>query len=129
MLLAPPLAYATEAAAPGVSPGTMFQTFAGLIFLLALFIGAAWLARRLGATGMLNGKGPLKMVGGLSISPRERILLVEIEDTWLVIGIVPGQIRTLHTLPKGSLPAAIAEEGKFGHWLQQFTNKKIDADR
>jgi flagellar protein FliO/FliZ len=30
-------------------------------------------------------------------------VLVEVGDTWIVVGLVPGQIRTLHTLPKGEL--------------------------
>lgn len=106
----------------------MLQTFAGLAFILALFICAAWLARRLGAgNGMLNGKGPLKVVGGLVVSPRERILVVEIEDTWLIVGVAPGQMRTLHTLPKGSLPATTDDDKKFGHWLQQFRSKPDNA--
>jgi flagellar protein FliO/FliZ len=37
------------------------------------------------------------------IGNRERIVLVEVADTWIVVGLVPGQIRTLHTLPKGEL--------------------------
>jgi len=121
--------FAAEASAtPGVSLGTMVQTFLGLIFILALFLGAAWLARRLGAGNAFAGnKGPLKIVGGVSLSPRERILLLEIEGTWLVVGVSPGQMRTLHTLPKGTLPPPAGKEGQFGHWLQQFRNRHDDA--
>lgn len=43
----------------------------------------------------------MKVVGGVALGPRERIVLLEIGDEWLVIGIVPGQIRTLHRLAKG----------------------------
>lgn len=126
--LLPLQAVAAEAATvPGVSFGTMMQTFAGLLFILALFIGAAWLARRLGVGNALAaGKGPMKVVGGLAISPREKILLVEIEETWLVVGVSPGQMRTLHTLPKGTLPAESGEQPAFAHWLQQFRNQKTD---
>jgi len=114
--------------APGVSLGTMMQTFLGLIFILALFLGAAWLARRLGAGNAFAGnRGPLKIVGGVSISPRERILLIEIEETWLIVGVGPGQMRTLHALPKGSLPPPDGTDGQFGHWLQQFRKKHDDA--
>ncbi len=82
----------------------------------------------MGAGRIIQGNGPLKIVGGLSISPRERILLVEVEDTWLVIGVGPGQMRTLHTLPKGHIPPATGEDGKFGHWLQQFRSKQHNAE-
>ena len=58
------------------------------------------------------------------ISARERILLVEVGESWLVIGIVPGQIKTLHTLPKGELPLPAAGDGAFGQWLKQFAERK-----
>ena len=125
-LALPSLATAADAA-PGVSAGTALQTFLGLVFILALFLAAAWLARRMGAGRIIQGNGPLKIVGGLSISPRERILLVEVEDTWLVIGVGPGQMRTLHTLPKGNIPPPDGDDGKFGHWLQQFRSKQHNA--
>jgi flagellar protein FliO/FliZ len=35
--------------------------------------------------------------------PASASCCVEIGDTWIVVGLVPGQIRTLHTLPKGEL--------------------------
>jgi flagellar protein FliO/FliZ len=113
---------------PGVSAGTMLQTFLGLILILVLFLGAAWLARRLGAGNAFPGsRGPLKVVGGISLSSRERILLLEIEETWLVVGVGPGQMRTLHTLPKGSLPPPDGTDSPFGHWLQQFRKKHDNA--
>ena len=57
------------------------------------------------------------------ISVRERIVLVEVEDTWIVIGIVPGQIKTLLTLPKGEIPATDSDEKPFGQWLKQMTER------
>lgn len=101
---------------------TMVQTFAALALLLALFVGAAWLMKRLnGGRPLGAGQGPLRIVGALSLGPRERLLLVEIGETWLVVGVSPGQMRTLHTLPKGSLPpAATSGEGQFNQWLRHF---------
>ena len=116
---------------PGVSFSTMLQTFFGLALILALFVGAAWLLRRMnGSSGLLGNNGPLRIIGGLPVGTRERIVLVEIEDTWLVIGIAPGQMRTLHVLPKGSLPApASGNDGQFGQWLRQFKDKHDEAKR
>jgi flagellar protein FliO/FliZ len=58
------------------------------------------------------------------IGSRERIVLVEIGDTWLVVGLVPGQIRTLHTLPKGELQPAGDGERPFAQWLKQIAERK-----
>lgn len=115
---------ADEAASqvPGVSFASMLQTFAGLALVLALFVGTAWLVHRLnGGRPLAGGSGPMRVVGTLPVSPRERILLIEIEDTWLVVAVSPGQMRTLHTQPRGELPpGAAVNEGQFAHWLQRF---------
>lgn len=64
-------------------------------------MGTAWLARKVSG-GKGFGQGGMKVIGGVALGPREKLILVEVGDTWLVIGLVPGQIRTLHQLPKGS---------------------------
>ena len=58
----------------------------------------------------------------LMAGARERILLVEVGDSWLVVGVVPGQIKTLHTLPKGELPA-VSGDKPFGQWLKQISER------
>ncbi len=126
--LSPALAFAnTEGAAPGLSSGTFMQAFFGLILIVALIVGLAWFARKL-TGGQAFGQGGLKIVGGVALGPRERLVLVEVGDEWLVVGIVPGQIRTLHRLPKGSLAEmAPAVDKPFAHWLKQVTERRRDA--
>lgn len=112
--------------APGVSSSSFLQAFLGLLIIVALLIGAAWFARKM-TGGQGFGKGGMRIVGGLAIGPRERIVLVEVGENLLVIGIVPGQIRKLHTLPKGeitNLPASNLTEKPFAHWLKKMTEKR-----
>jgi flagellar protein FliO/FliZ len=112
---------------PGVSIATMLQTFVGLAIILGLFVGAAWLVRRInGGKTFMAGAGPLRILSSLPVGARERIVLIEIEDTWLIVGIAPGQVQTLHTLPKGTLPSGSPEGGQFGHWLKQFREQRKD---
>jgi len=128
-LLQPLAAIAAEPSPPpGVSFATMMQTFAGLALILGLFVGAAWLLRRMnGGKSFAASNGPMRIVSSLPVGARERIILLELEDTWLVVGIAPGEIRTLHTLPRGSLPADSQENGQFGQWLKQFREHPNDA--
>jgi len=112
---------AETAATPGIPLATMLQTVAGLALILGLFVGAAWIARRLAPGGLVRRDGAtLRIVDMLPLSPRERILVIEVEDTWLVVAVGPGQMRTLHTMPKGSLPTATPHGPAFGHWLQRY---------
>lgn len=70
----------------------------------------------------------MKIVGGVVLGQRERIVLLEVGDQWLVIGIVPGQIRTLHRMGKGATPTTNATantaEKPFTQWLQSITARR-----
>jgi len=84
---------------PAVSSGGVLQIIFSLLLVLAAIVLVAWLLKRMNVAQQGAGH-QLKVLGGVSIGQRERIVLVEIEDTWLVVGVGPGQIRTLHTLQK-----------------------------
>lgn len=105
-ILLPSHAYATEGTRsayapppPAVSSGSIMQIILSLLLVLAAIVLVAWLLKRMNTAQQGSGH-LLKMLGSISIGQRERIVLVEIDRTWLVIGVGPGQIRTLHTLPK-----------------------------
>lgn len=117
-------AASTAATQAGVPVGAFVQTLAALIVVLVFFALAAWLVRRAGIARNLAQSGLLKIIGGLSIGPRERVVLLEVGEQWLIIGIAPGQMRTLHVLPKHSLPEGTAGAAPgFGNLLQQFTRR------
>lgn len=101
----------------------MLQMLLGLMLIVSILFLGAYFLRKLNGGRTFGNTGPLKIVGGLMISPRERIVLIEVEDTWIVVGIVPGQIKTLHTLPKGEIPAAAESKLPFGDWLKQVTER------
>jgi flagellar protein FliO/FliZ len=109
----------TPVETPGVSISSAFQMFFGLILVLALFFICAFLVRRFNGGKTFGRSGPLKILGGLAVGPRERILLVEIGESWLIIGIVPGQIKTLHTLPKGEFSLPETNEKPFAFWFRR----------
>lgn len=116
--------------APGLPAGSMLQAFLGLIFILGLFFLAAWLMRRL-QSGRGTVASAMRVLGAVAVGSRERIVLVEIGETWLVIGIAPGQIRTLHTLPKRPLDAPAGPSGPsekaFSDWLRQILDRKHES--
>ena len=119
---------ASNDVAPGLPTATFIQAFLGLALIVGLLFGTAWFARKLSG-GHNFGQGGLRVIGGVALGPRERLVLVEVGDNWLVIGIVPGQIRTLHTLPKGPPPeaTAIASDKPFAQWLKHFAERRANA--
>lgn len=106
MLATPALAFAMDGTRPAyvppppaVSSGSIVQIILSLLLVLAAIVLVAWLLKRMNLAQQ-GTAGHLKVIGGVAIGQRERVVLVEIDETWLVVGVGPGQIRTLHTLPK-----------------------------
>lgn len=83
-----PSAHAAQSVASGVLPMLL-----SLVLILGGFIAVAWLARRyLPGVGK---QGVVKVVGATMVGPRERVVVVEVEDTWLLLGVGAGQVRLL----------------------------------
>lgn len=116
--------------AVGVSTGTFVQGLIGLIVIIGLLLVTLAALKRWG--GQFGGVGTtgMKVVSGLSVGTRERILLIEVGDTWLVVGVTASQIRTLHTLPRNSLPELAAAQNKpaFAQWLSTVMERKKNAN-
>lgn len=122
-LLATSAGAADAAEAPGVTGAAILQMLLGLALIIGLLFFAAYFLRKLNIGRHFGHSGPLRVVGGLMISARERIILVEVGETWLVVGVVPGQIKTLHTLAKGEVPEPSGEK-PFAQWLKQLSEHK-----
>jgi flagellar protein FliO/FliZ len=93
-----PLFAAVPAMAAGPGMAGVSGMVLSLLLILGLFILAAWLARRY--LPQIGKPGPVKVIGTTAVGPRERVVVVEIGDTWLVLGVGGGQVRTLHSQPK-----------------------------
>jgi flagellar protein FliO/FliZ len=112
--------------APGVGAFSVLKVLLGLGVVLAAVVGAGWLARRLSPTPL--GGGWLKVQSGISVGTRERVMLVEIQDTWLVLGVAPGQVSLLHSLPRPAEAAAASHTGSqqanFSAWLKTTLERR-----
>ncbi len=75
------------------------QMVLGLFLVLLVIVGLAWLLRHV-VSFQPTMNGQLRILGGLSMGPRERVVLVKIGDTQMLLGVSPGRIQTLHVLDK-----------------------------
>lgn len=116
--------------APTSSAGSLLQTIFALVFVLALLIGLAWFMKRYGPK-VMGGNNKMRVVSSLNLGGRERIVLVEVADQWIVVGASPGRINALATMPRqeGELPQlATTQNGpaaaNFSEWLKQTIEKR-----
>ncbi|WP_302181328.1 flagellar biosynthetic protein FliO [Paraburkholderia sp. NMBU_R16] len=100
-------------AVPSLGVGAVLQTLVGLAVVIGLVFACAWLARRFGLRPSARGN-VVRTVGGVSLGGKERVAVVEIGDTWLVLGAAPGNVRLLHTLPAGSIDLTRGGPGSSG---------------
>lgn len=92
------LVAALPAHAASDSVGGVVTVLLSLVLILGGFILVAWFARRY-LPGM-GVQGAVKVVGSTAVGARERVVVVEVEGTWLLLGVGGGNVRVLHTLPK-----------------------------
>lgn len=117
-------------AAPSVGAGAfvgLMQVVVALVVVLALIAAFAWLMRRMTQGRHLGGE-LVKVRGGVMLGPKERAVLLEVADTWIVVGVGGGQVNALHAMPRppeSGLPQAPAADARsFSTWLQQTLRDK-----
>tara|TARA_R110000787_G_scaffold73381_2_gene163384 strand:+ start:6101 stop:6538 length:438 start_codon:yes stop_codon:yes gene_type:complete len=101
-LCATTLSFAASAAATATplaptSGGFMLQLLSGLIMVLITIVGLAWLLKKINRLPN-KGQDAMEIVATLSLSPRERLIIVRSGDLKLLLGVAPGHIATLHVL-------------------------------
>ncbi|ADP09829.1 Flagellar biosynthesis protein, FliO [Erwinia sp. Ejp617] len=100
-----------HSAPTGGSPASdsVLLTVSGALALIVLFMVAlAWLARRSGITRRFNdGHNLITVVATKSLGTRERVVVIDVEDRRLVLGVTATQIACLSSMEK---PAQAEQE-------------------
>jgi flagellar protein FliO/FliZ len=100
-------------AATGLSPtGGILKMLLGLVVVLAVMALISWGVKRL-MPGVAGQNSAARIVGGVSVGSRERVVVLEIADRWIVVGVAPGQISAIANLEIGdNLSDSIASHTK-----------------
>jgi flagellar biosynthetic protein FliO len=114
----------------GSATGSLLQTLFALIVVLAVLALLAWFLKRYGPKAG-GGSANLRIVGSLNLGGRERLLVVEVGNQWIVVGASPGRVNALATMPKQEGiegTAALAQHApsanSFADWLKQTIDKR-----
>jgi len=82
----------------------MVQGLVGLVIVVGLIYGVAWFLKRVGPRA--RASGIVQVLGGASVGPREKVVVVRFGGETLLLGVAPGQVSLLHTALDGGEVAA-----------------------
>lgn len=122
----PAPAWSQVAATPIEAGSSLLQVILSLVVVVLLLLGTLYLLKRLSAPRGA-GAGLLRVIAGAAVGTRERVVVVEVGDTWLVLGVAPGSVTALHQLPRRDVPETnlTGSGGKdFSGWLKQVMERR-----
>ena len=109
---------------PTGAAGAVGGTVLALLLVVGVILALAWLAKRMPGIGAVGGGNPaLKIVGSLALGPRERVVVVDVGGTQLLLSTGPHGTRALHTLEQ-PLPASANAPSPFAQVLARQFGKK-----
>ncbi|HHA1723950.1 flagellar biosynthesis protein FliO [Enterobacter cloacae subsp. cloacae] len=106
--------------------GSVLMTVSGaMALIILLMVVMAWAARRSGLARRLNNaQGNITLVATQSLGPRERLVLVDVGEQRLVLGVTASQITCLATQPRPeNAPQTSAPAMTFPLMLEKLRQK------
>jgi len=122
----------TNASARAVSSVDMMSWSMGLVIVLAVFFLCVWGLRKAAGFGNVNNAGKMRVLGGVALGMREKVVLLQVGKKQLILGVTPGRIETLQVLEgddclvkEETAPSAV--ESGFAQVLQRLRQGRSDA--
>ena len=113
--------------APVISTESTLQMFGALMLVLAVIVGGTWLLKRF-ALLPTAAPGVVKVVAAAGVGQRERVVVVEIDQTWLVLGVAPGRVNKLHAMDKPAADPAAKPDHSPAETFAAQLNQSMEKD-
>ncbi|WP_415639555.1 flagellar biosynthetic protein FliO [Pseudomonas floridensis] len=112
--------------ASGGMGGQVVQLLLGLLLVVGLIFVLAWVMRRVQRVGPNNSQ-VIELVSSRAIGPRDRLVLVQVGNEQVLLGITPGNITTLHVLKEPvQVPVREQTTPEFAQRLLELMGKDKD---
>ncbi|WPC06609.1 flagellar biosynthetic protein FliO [Pseudomonas benzenivorans] len=118
---------AESAAAPSLAEGGMagqlVQLLLGLLLVIGLIFLLAWLMRRVQQITPRGGQ-VIKILASQALGPRDRLVLVQVGQEQILLGLTPGRITPLHVMAEPvHLPDGQPASTEFAQRLMELLGK------
>jgi len=117
LLSAAPVLQAQETAVPALgnapellSAGYLMQVVGSLAIVFGAVVLMAVIVKRVNRSPS-TGKASLSVMGSTNVGTREKVVLINAAGQQILVGVAPGNVRTLHVFDE-SLTAETADEAK-----------------
>lgn len=126
MAAEPVAAVAAPAVGSGVA-GQLTQLVLGLLLVLGLIFLLAWLLRRVQQAGPAGKGQVIELIGSRALGPRDRLVLVQVGNEQVLLGLTPGTITALHVLKEPvQVPSTEPATPEFAQRLMELLGKDKD---
>ncbi|WP_445001156.1 flagellar biosynthetic protein FliO [Halomonas mongoliensis] len=95
-----------------IGMATLGKTAAALALVLAIIFVASALLKRLQLRRQPTANR-LRVISATAVGPRERVVVVQVEERWLVLGVGGGQVNKLHEMEAPPQEAAASAGAGF----------------
>jgi flagellar protein FliO/FliZ len=97
------------------------QTFLSLVIVVGVILMIGYALRRL-SNGNLSSKRQIKVIASTMVGSKEKVVIIEVKDKWLVLGVGNGNVTRLDRMakPEGELLPQSPEPELTGTFAQRF---------
>jgi flagellar protein FliO/FliZ len=105
-----------------LSVSSVAQLTLSLVAIVALIFAVSWLLKRLKLAGP-RGRGQIAVIDELAVGPRERIMLIRVGESQVLVGIGAGGVVGLTPLSTPIAVNAAAPPPVFADRLREFMKR------
>lgn len=88
--------------------GYAFEMLGALVLVVLCFFVVVVLVKRINGKPF-GARNPIQLVSSVGVGPREKVILLQVGETQLLLGSTPNNIRTLHTFSEPVVTADLEQ--------------------
>jgi flagellar protein FliO/FliZ len=117
-----------EDMAPAISPSSLFtgdyllQVVGSLVVVILLLVAVLVLLKRFNGVSS-SMSGDMRVISSIGVGQRERAVLLQVGEQQVLVGVGPGNVRTLHVFDEPALEPAAQKAPSFADVWKVATGK------
>lgn len=130
-VLAPPSSLPVYSSVPGT---VLINVGMVLFVILMIIIACAWVVKRTRIIrNSSSGRQHLSVIASYTLGVRERVVLIEVSDQRILLGVTATNINLLASFAKGETDIAISQTSKGGGFqsalMKLLNNRQVGAEQ